>query len=117
MGSNADRVVVLYSTFGRNAPLAPFDLGRTGTHEVGHYLGLDHTFANGGSSPGDQVADTPAEASPAYGCPVGRDTCSSAGVDPIFNYMDYTDDSCMDEFTSGQTTRMQNQVATYKPSL
>ena len=96
---------------------APYNLGDTGTHEVGHYLGLDHTFANGCSSPGDQVADTPAEASPAYGCPVGRDTCSSAGVDPIFNYMDYTDDSCMDEFTSGQTTRMQNQVATYKPSL
>ena len=67
---------------------------------------------------GDLVADTPAEKSPAYGCPVGRNSCANiAGNDPITNFMDYTDDSCMNTFSSGQITRMQAQVATYKPNL
>lgn len=109
-------VVVLYSSL-PGGTAAPYNEGDTGTHEVGHYLGLDHTFANGCSNPGDQVADTPFEASEAFGCPIGRDTCASAGLDPIFNFMDYTDDDCMDEFTPGQTSRMQTQVATFKPSL
>ncbi|MCA9730449.1 MAG: zinc metalloprotease, partial [Candidatus Eisenbacteria bacterium] len=109
-------VVVLYSSL-PGGTAVPYDEGDTGTHEVGHYLGLDHTFANGCSAPGDGVADTPYEASPAFGCPVGRDTCSQAGLDPIFNFMDYTDDACMDEFTPNQATLMQNSVAVYKPSL
>jgi hypothetical protein len=69
------------------------------------------------SLPGDEVADTPPEASAAFGCPIGRDTCSGGGPDPIFNFMDYTDDACMDEFTGGQGSRMDSIVATYKPSL
>lgn len=97
--------------------LAPYNLGGTLAHEAGHYLGLYHTFQGGCVAPGDYCDDTPFEASPASGCPEGRNTCSQAGNDPIHNYMDYSDDACYTEFTSQQISRMQTMTGQYRPNL
>ncbi len=124
VGSNEDRIVVLHSAFGRNAPIGPpYDQGRTLTHEMGHYLGLWHTFDFGCGSDslptcytsGDRICDTESEASNHFGCPVSSATCDTP--DPIRNYMNYTDDLCMWEFTTEQVRRMRCTTEEYRGDL
>jgi len=100
-----------------DGPLFPYDEGDTAVHEVGHYFGLYHTFQNGCSAPGDEVNDTPFEASPAFGCQIGRDTCPQGGKDPVRNYMDYSDDACLETFSKGQRKRMDEMLDLFRPNL
>jgi hypothetical protein len=85
-----------------------FDLGMTLVHEAGHWVNLEHTFFGGCNAKGDFVDDTPAMKIPTSGCPEGKDTCKEPGLDPIHNYMDYSFDSCYDQFTPGQVARAQD---------
>jgi hypothetical protein len=127
VGTPGDRVVILWSAFGRDAPFGPpYDQGRTATHEVGHYLGLEHTFNGQGQCgdasppgcygfPGDLICDTPVELNPRFGCATGLESCGSD--DPEENYMDYSDDLCMDRFTLEQTRRERCTLQFYRDNL
>jgi hypothetical protein len=108
-----DGVVAFYASlpgggfiFDVDGTILDYSQGDTGTHEVGHWLGLFHTFQGGCAElQNDFVSDTPAERIPAFYC-TPRDSCKGKpGLDPILNFMDYTDDSCMNQFTSGQAER------------
>ncbi|KAJ7671049.1 hypothetical protein B0H17DRAFT_1141689 [Mycena rosella] len=119
-----DGIIILFSSVSGGST-AGYNLGRTLTHESGHWLGLYLTFlgdcAGSGTAPAsDYVADTPAESSAASGCPSGRDTCTGTsfpGADPVTslaNFMDYSSDACMAQFSAWQTTRATTQFATYR---
>jgi len=120
-GSNSDRVVVYYASFGRNSSFFPYHQGRTTTHEVGHYLGLYHTFdfgcgtTSGCYTTGDRICDTNRESDPTFGCPGSATSCGSS--DPYRNYMDYSDDLCMTNFTPEQANRMRCSLEFYRPNL
>jgi len=83
---------------------SPFDKGRTTTHEVGHFLNLRHIWGDGGCGVDDFVSDTPTSDASNGGCVESHTSCGT--LDMVQNYMDYSDDSCMNLFTAGQTTRM-----------
>ncbi|WP_428741553.1 zinc metalloprotease [Tenacibaculum sp.] len=102
--SATDGVVILYSSL-PGGSAAPYNLGRTLTHEIGHYLNLRHIWGDGRCRQDDFVEDTPSSDAANYGCPSYPDvSCKSA--DMTMNYMDYTDDACMYMFTDGQRNRM-----------
>lgn len=107
--ASTDGVVLLYSSL-PGGSAAPYNEGRTATHEVGHYLNLRHIWGDGRCRQDDFVTDTPSAGSANYGCPTFPSTsCKTA--DMTMNYMDYTDDRCMYMFTDGQRNRMRAILA------
>jgi hypothetical protein len=106
--SSTDGVVIDDNAMGTTGTAsAPFNLGRTGTHEVGHWMNLRHIWGDA-SCGSDLVSDTPTHNTANYGCPSfpHYSTCSGSPVEMTMNYMDYTNDSCMYMFSNGQKSRM-----------
>lgn len=114
--SITDGVVILYSAFGVTTAGAPYNKGRTATHEVGHWLNLRHIWGDA-TCGNDQVGDTPLHTGANFGCPAAgaKSSCSGAPVMMTMNYMDYTDDLCMYMFSAGQKTRMNATFAAGGP--
>ena len=112
--ASTDGLVMLFSAFGTTDPNAafalgfPYDKGRTTTHEIGHWVGLRHIWGDGNCSVDDFCQDTPTATAANYGCPTVNSCTDPAPDRPdmVQNYMDYTDDACMNIFTHDQTVRM-----------
>jgi hypothetical protein len=109
--ANVDGVVLSYQYVGTTGSSAPYNKGRTATHEIGHWLNMKHIWGDDGAacSGSDAVSDTPNQSSENYGCPTFplTDACTTTSPGVMFmNYMDYTDDACMYMFTTAQKTRM-----------
>jgi PKD repeat protein len=121
--ANTDGVVIGYQYFGTiGTATSPFNLGRTATHEIGHWFYLIHIWGddNGSCAGSDQVEDTPNQGAENYGCPgyPHFDACSPNTPGVMFmNYMDYTDDNCMNIFTQGQSSRMNTILNTYRSAI
>ena len=119
-----DGVVIGFNYFGTIGTIqSPYHKGRTTTHEIGHWLNLDHVWGSGWSSCGsDQVNDTPTQEEENYSCPGFPHNPNSCGTtnangDMFMNYMDYTNDACMNLFTNDQKTRMISAINQYRPEL
>tara|TARA_B110000881_G_scaffold214453_1_gene226876 strand:+ start:599 stop:2362 length:1764 start_codon:yes stop_codon:yes gene_type:complete len=118
-----DGVVIGYNYFGTLGTVqAPYNKGRTCTHEVGHWLNLDHLWGSGGNCGNDNVNDTPTQEEENYNCPAFPHNANSCGTsnssgDMFMNYMDYTNDGCMNFFTLGQKARMIAAINQYRINL
>lgn len=106
--------VVIHEGSVPGGDLVGYDRGDTAVHEVGHWLGLLHTFEGGCSEPNDLVDDTPAQGEPSSTCEGVKDTCDLPGDDPVHNFMDYAVDACMNQFTKGQVSRMTDNWLAYR---
>jgi hypothetical protein len=123
VGNKWDRVVIYYRAFGDPGTYgAPYNEGDTTVHEVGHYLGLYHTFqggcaaASGCANNGDLICDTNPEGSPNFS-PCTRNSACGAWLDPTSNFMDYSDDVCMFQFSSNQKNRMRCTIANIRTQI
>ncbi|MFY0654084.1 MAG: choice-of-anchor J domain-containing protein [Cyclobacteriaceae bacterium] len=103
-----DGIVINYQYFGEGFNAIPFSKGRTGTHEIGHFLGLNHIWGQGGCTSDDYCDDTPIKETWTTSCPLAGSEVSCESVDMFQNYMDFTDDKCMNLFTICQRERMRS---------